>query len=116
VHFRRRLLLLYLCFAVGLLVIWMRATQLQWIDGDVWAQEARRQRQHPERLDPLRFRHPQGQHARGGNPARLRRHENVWPVGPGPQAVAPLVVGARGRDGLDGQDVLEARPVAVHRE
>ena len=45
-HFRRRLLLLYLCFAVGLLVIWMRATQLRWIDGDVWAQEARRQRQH----------------------------------------------------------------------
>ncbi len=53
-RFRRRLILLYVVFCCVMGVVWLRATQLQWIDGDVWAQAARKLRQRPERLDAMR--------------------------------------------------------------
>ncbi len=53
-RFRRRLLLLYLVFCVGLGVVWLRASQLQLLDGDAWAAAARKMRQHTEPLEARR--------------------------------------------------------------
>lgn len=53
-RFRRRLLLLYVVFCLGLGLVWLRAGQLQIVDGDEWEEAARRQRHQPLRLEALR--------------------------------------------------------------
>ena len=53
-RFRRRLLLLYFVFCLAMGVIWIRATQLQMLDGDAWASAARKMRQRTERLEARR--------------------------------------------------------------
>ena len=53
-RFRRRLILLYVVFCSGLGLVWLRAGQLQILDGEAWAEAARKQRQHTQRLDALR--------------------------------------------------------------
>ena len=53
-RFRRRLILLYTLFCVGLGLVWLRAGQLQILDGDAWADAARNQRRRSLRLDAPR--------------------------------------------------------------
>ena len=53
-RFRRRLLFLYAAFCIGLGLVWIRAGQLQLIDGDVWAKEAQDRRRTTQRLDAPR--------------------------------------------------------------
>ncbi len=53
-RFRRRLIFLYVVFCCAMGVVWLRATQLQLIDGDVWAQAARDMRTRTEPLPALR--------------------------------------------------------------
>jgi len=45
VAFRRRLRRLFLLLALGMAVVWLRALQLQVIEGDDWAAEARKKRE-----------------------------------------------------------------------
>jgi cell division protein FtsI/penicillin-binding protein 2 len=52
--FRRKLVLLYLVFCVGIGIVWLRAGQLQLLDGDAWAQAAKDKRRQRERLDAPR--------------------------------------------------------------
>ena len=44
-RFRRRLILLYVAFGVGLAVVWLRTVQMQTVDGAYWAERAKRARQ-----------------------------------------------------------------------
>lgn len=53
-RFRRRLIFLYAVFCCAMGIVWLRATQLQMIDGDVWAEAALDMRQRTELLPALR--------------------------------------------------------------
>lgn len=53
-RFRRKLLLLYVVFCAGLGLVWLRAGQLQILDGDAWASAAQKQREQSRRLDAPR--------------------------------------------------------------
>ena len=53
-RFRKRLILLYVVFCAGLGVVWLRAGQLQFLDGDAWAREAKDRRSTTQRLDAPR--------------------------------------------------------------
>lgn len=53
-RFRRRLIILYVVFSVGLGLVWLRAGQLQVLDGDAWASAAQNQRRQTRRLDAPR--------------------------------------------------------------
>ncbi|MDA1194990.1 MAG: penicillin-binding transpeptidase domain-containing protein [Planctomycetota bacterium] len=53
-RFRRRLLILYGLFCVALGIVWLRAGQMQFLDGDAWAEAARKMREHEEPLEAQR--------------------------------------------------------------
>ena len=53
-RFRRRLIFLYAVFCCAMGIVWLRATQLQIIDGDVWAEAAQDMRERTEVLPALR--------------------------------------------------------------
>ena len=53
-RYRRKLLILYGLFLLGLAAIWLRVGQLAFVDGDTWEHRARMERTHVERLDAPR--------------------------------------------------------------
>jgi len=53
-RFRRRLIFLYVVFCAAMGIVWLRATQLQWFDGDAWAEAAQAMRRRTEPLAALR--------------------------------------------------------------
>ncbi len=53
-RFRGRLILLYVVFCACMGVVWLRATQLQLLDGDAWAEAAQSMRRRTEPLQALR--------------------------------------------------------------
>lgn len=53
-RYRRKLLILYGVFLLGLLAIWLRVAQLSFVEGDTWEHRARMERTHGERLEAPR--------------------------------------------------------------